>query len=160
MKTLAFGTPLLVRAEIARIVGAHSDAGYLFRQKPLDRRRYALYDFDDTVSPDTAWPGRAIPEDWAETPLGWEVEPSPNGRAVLRARRVMLATAQTGLYLGHIRLSEGTIAERSGKANQLVEQRRVDLYEVALTPLARGRARLTLVHPLDASEFPSTQLSA
>lgn len=150
----AFGTPLLVRCESVRVVGAKHGTEYVYRQKPLDRRRYVEHDFIEADE----WPGIAIPEHWADTPEGWPIEPIPNGHAVLRARRLEFPAWQVGIFVGRTKLSEGVVVtgktERGGRTGMLDERRQVEFYEVAFQPAGQGRGCIALVHPRDAKPLP------
>lgn len=152
--TLRFGTELLIRAEVVRIVGRRTDGGVEFRQKPIDRKRFSHYDFDAGIDD---WPGIAVPAELAPPPPVWQLEPSLNGHAVLRCRRIPFAAPIVGLWVGRARLAEGTIMDNDAPAprNGTLEDRRwIEFHEVALPPGGHGRARIALVLPYDASEIP------
>lgn len=157
---LEFGTPMLVRAEVVRVIGTHEGEVFNFKQKTLDVKRYGSYAFKDT----TSWPGVAIPAELADTPAFWKVEPMPNGNALVRCRRMALQTPVTGLYLGTTRLAEGTliassdIDRRPWRKRELDDRRWIEFYEVGAPPTRNGRARLTLVHPYDAQVIPMAMM--
>lgn len=149
---------MLFQAEIVRVVGAHHGDEYVFAQKKMDRRRYATY----TLKGQQEWPGVAVPAEWAETPPLWELEPMPNGNALVRCRRLKFLTPITGIFVGSTRTAEGTLREtetddkRPWRRNELEDLRWLDLYEIATAPTQRGRGRLVLVHPLDATVIPAS----
>lgn len=153
-----FGTPMLVRAEVVRIIGSHEGDVYRFKQKTLDIKRWGTYSFKDTET----WPGVAIPAELADTPAFWKVEPMPNGNAVMRCRRIALQTPAMGLYAGTTRMAEGTLItstdeqRRPWRKRELDDKRWLDLYEILFPPTRNGRARLTLVHPFDIQALPMT----
>lgn len=161
MASLEFGTRVLVRAEIARVIGTHIGDIFTFKQKVLDTRRYSTYPLKSPKS----WPGVAIPSDWADTPPEFDVEPMPNGNAIVRFRRIALQTPAMGIYMGTTRLSEGTLIgcseedERPWRKRELANKRWVDLWEVAAPPTRNGRGRVTLVHPFDAQVVPLSVLA-
>lgn len=157
MAPLEFGTPVLVRAEIVRIIATHEPTGNNFKQKALDVKRYGAYKIKDR----TTWPGVAIPVELADTPPDWEIEPMPNGNAVMRCRRIELQMPMMGLYLGVARIAEGTLVQRgpnnkrpSWSARELDDRRWLELYEIGAPPTRNGRGRMTLVHPFDAQVVP------
>jgi hypothetical protein len=162
---ITYPVMVLVRAQIVRVIGARRDGKMLFRQKPLDRRRYARFDLETDE-----WPGAAVPTDWVETPDGWQLEPSPNGHAVLRCRRIEFDPPQTGIVIGNTALPEGTIVQEShpdtpwSKGSQ-IDRRQVDLYEIAMPPNGAGglyanRARIILAHAFDVTKMPGQKLWA
>lgn len=162
MAPLEFGTRVLVRAEVTRVIGTHAGDVNTFKQKVLDTRRYGTYLFRDNP---VTWPGVAIPADWADTPPEWDIEPMPNGNAVVRFRRIALQTPAMGIYMGITRLAEGTLIgcseedERPWRKRELANQRWVDLWEIAAPPTRNGRGRITLVHPFDAQVVPLSVLA-
>lgn len=156
---LEYSTMVLVRAQIVRFVGASHDDGPRFRQKPKDRSRYARF---DTMT--TEWPGVPVPAEWAVTPEGWELEPAPNGHAVLRCRRLEFTPPQSGIVIGVTWLAEGTIVTDTDPdlpwfKGTAVDRRLVTMYEIAMPPNGSSgryanRARIILAHELDVVELP------
>lgn len=154
----AFGTPVLVRAEIARVVGSHVGGIHTFKQRTLDTKRWAAY----VLKGSAGWPGVGVPAELADTPEDWDLEPMPNGNAVVRCRRLALQTPAMGFYIGTTHIVEGTLVAssqdqiRPWRKRDLVDRRRLQLYEIATPPTRQGRGRVVLVHPYDAQVVPLT----
>lgn len=150
-----YGTVVLVRAKIIRVVGETRDGQPFFEHKPGDRHAYGR-----VKGSWSDWPGHALPFDWGEdVGADWPLEPIPNGHPVVRCRRFELNPQPRGIVIGARHLFEYVVVD-----GRLVEERRrIDLCEVALPPagkrgLHKDRSRLVLVHPLDAAPVPLSEL--
>lgn len=149
----SYGTIVLVRAKIIRVVGDTHEDRKRFRQQISDRR---VYGREDRMW--TEWPGISLPLDWADATDGWQLEPVPNGHPVVRCRRFELDEPARGIVIGARHLYEYTAVDGARE-----DYRRVDLCEIALPPagkrgLHKDRTRLVLAHPHDAGPVPLTQL--
>lgn len=147
----------MVRAVTVRVIGKRKADRLVFQQHHLDRRRFTPQDFEEDLA---VWPGVAVPANWADTSEAFELEPSPNGHALTRFRRLVMTTPQTGLLLGRALLSEGTLVDGGyGHSWRRLDDRRyVEFYEVGMPPGAHGRARLALVHERDLAIIPMAVL--
>lgn len=158
---LPYGSRVLVRASIVRILGTHEGDQVSFRQRPADRR--SPYGRIDTVWDE--WPGVAVPLAWADGAEDddWQLEPVPNGSAVVRCRRFELEVPEAGIVIGGRHVYEYHIVEGgeldntpTWSSNVPGRRRRLDLCEVALPPDGRrgvhkDRSRLMLAHPHDVA---------
>lgn len=140
MNPLGFKRSVLVYAVTMKVIGHHEG----------DTDRYKIHQakdlpwFDHRAEGD--WPGEPVLLDW-DVPKGpFDLEPSPNGQAVVRFRRYHLDEARDGVVIGSTWRQEGVIAD----GTLLGPRRSISLYEVALRPPLRAtRSLVVLVHPRD-----------
>lgn len=158
MPDAAFGSCVLVRAEVARvIVEAKPNGAHRFKQahSARDGGRYVIHEFGSEQ-----WPGLPIVAEWEPHIDLFDPDPVPNGQVLVRLRRLEFQIPESGIVIGRVRRYEGTIAVRDDGPNDLVEPiRTMMLLEVALKPGVHGKARIGLAHPNDVAVVPAAAMA-
>lgn len=129
--TLAFGDHVAIKAFLVRTI---ANPGGVYRQQSTD------IDGSDLANTD-AWPGEPVPLDWQAGRFGetfYDVEPSPNGSAVVRLRRHLLHPPATGIVIGASRRFEGKLHKAAGGATTESRSRTIPVIEVAVAPRTRS----------------------
>lgn len=141
MNPLGFGRHVLVHALAMRVLG----------YKDGDVHRYKNPQAADVPWFDAAtvgeWPGDPIHLEWdlPKAP-GYPLEPIPNGKAIVRWRRLPLDHPHAGIVVGTTYKYEGVV-EDSGMSGP---KRSVSVYQCALAPTTRSaKAMIVFVHPKD-----------
>lgn len=141
MNPLGFKRSVLVHAITMRVVGYNDEGVERFKIPQANDLPW----FDAKSVGD--WPGEPVYLEW-DLPKGprFDLEPSLNGKPMVRWRRHQLDDPHDGVVLGTSWRQEGVLDE-----NTLAGPKRmISLYEVGLRPPRRAsRALIVLVHPQD-----------
>lgn len=153
---LGFEHAVAVHAVALRVIGFRADDEVRFKLPQAQDFPFPLPSLDGVrprqqVLQITAddWPGAPIPLDW-ELPKGerFQLEPTLNGRAVIRWRRFELDPPIDGVVIGSTYRQEGTYDDQT----LVGPKRSVNVYQVALRPGPRSaRAVVAFVHGRDLS---------
>ena len=138
---IAFGRSVYVHALTMRVVAYREDGIERFK---IPQAADVPFGFATRAE---AWPGEPVMLDW-DLPKGprFVLEPTLNGRAVVRYRRLALGQPVNGIVIGSCWRHEGVIDETTLAG----PKRTVNLYEVALQPPHRSTKSLVVfVHPND-----------
>lgn len=145
MNPLGWGRRITVHAVTMRVVAYHDAEHDRFKIPQAKDLPW----FEPTAV--DAWPGEPVPLEW-DPPKGgpagpFRVEPSINGAAIVRWRRLKLDMPHDGIVVGSCWRHEGVLLDSTGMTGP---KRTINLYEVSLVPPLRGtRALIVFVHPQD-----------